>query len=69
MCHWCVFYTKDKKSYYFDSFGGVSDKFLLNQLPKPIIYQNYKLQEINSRLSGWILLFILLLSDRRNRLL
>ena len=35
--HWTCFIVKDKKSFYFDSFGGQSDKFLLNQLPKPII--------------------------------
>ena len=46
--HWCAFYVKDKKSYYFDSFGGAPDKFLLNQLSKPIIYHNYKIQDVNS---------------------
>ena len=35
--HWTCFIVKDNKSYYFDSFGGEPDKFLLNQLPKPII--------------------------------
>ena len=34
--HWTCFYNKDNKSYYFDFFGGQPDKFLLNQLPKPI---------------------------------
>ena len=34
--HWTCFYIKDNKSYYFDSFGGQPDRFLLNQLPKPI---------------------------------
>ena len=38
--HWCAFYINYNESYYFDSFGGQPDKFLLNQLPKPIIYQN-----------------------------
>ena len=38
--HWTCFYIKDKKSYYLDSFGGQPDKFLLKQLPKPIIYHN-----------------------------
>ena len=38
--HWCSFIIKDNKSYYFDSFGGAPDRFLLNQLPKPIIYHN-----------------------------
>ena len=38
--HWTCFILKDNKSYYFDSFGGQPDKFLLNQLPKPITYQN-----------------------------
>ena len=50
--HWCAFYVKDNKSYYFDSFGGHPDIFLLNQLPKPIIYHNYKIQHINSKLCG-----------------
>ena len=48
--HWCCFIVKDNKSYYFDSFGGQPDRFLLNQLPKPIIYHNYKIQDINSYL-------------------
>ena len=39
-------------SYYFDSFGGQPDKFLLNQAPKPIMYHNYKTQDINSRICG-----------------
>ena len=47
--HWCAFYFKDTQSYYFDSFGGAPDKFLLNQLPKPIKYHNYKIQDINSK--------------------
>ena len=38
--HWTYFIIKDNKSYYFDSFGVQPDKFLLNQLPKPIIYPN-----------------------------
>ena len=57
--HWTCFIVKDNKSYYFDSFGGAPDKFLLNQLPKPIIYQNYKIQDINSKLCGSYCLFFL----------
>ena len=38
--HWTCFIVKDNKSYYFDSFGGSPDKFLLKQLPKPIIHHN-----------------------------
>ena len=34
--HWTAFYVKNIKSFYFDSFGGSPDKFLLNQLTKPI---------------------------------
>ena len=29
--HWTCFIVKDNKSYYFDSFGGAPDKFLLMQ--------------------------------------
>ena len=50
--HWTCFYIKDNKSFYFDSFGGQPDKFLLNHLPKPIIYHNYKIQDKNSKLCG-----------------
>ena len=62
--HWCAFYVKDKRSYYFDSFGGAPDKFLLNQLPKPIIYHNYKTQDINSQLCGSYCLYFLYLTER-----
>ena len=50
--HWTCFIVKDIKSLYFDSFGGQRDKFLLNQLPKPIIYHNYKIQDKNSKSCG-----------------
>ena len=38
------FMMRDHKPYYFDSFGGQLDKFLLNQVPEPITYLNYKIQ-------------------------
>ena len=50
--HWTCFIVKDNKSYYFDSFGGHPDQYLLNQLPNPIKNHNYKLQDINSKLCG-----------------
>ena len=50
--HWTCFIVKDNKSCYFDSFGGAPDKFLLNQLPKPIIYHNYKIQDFYSKSCG-----------------
>ena len=64
--HWTCFLIKDNKSYYFDSFGGQPDRFLLNQLPKPIIYHNYKIQEINSKLSGSYCLYFFYLIERMN---
>ena len=64
--HWCSFIVKDNKSYYFDSFGGSPDKFLLNQLPKPIIYHNYKIQDINSKLYGSCCLYFFYLIERIN---
>ena len=64
--HWTAFYIKDNKSYYFDSFGGQPDKFLLNQLPKPIIYHNYKIQDINSKLCGSYCLYFFYLIERMN---
>ena len=64
--HWCVYYIKDNKSYLFDSFGGAPDKFLLNHLPKPIIYHNYKIQNINSQLCGSYCLYFFYLIERMN---
>ena len=62
--HWTCFIRKDEKSYYFDSFGGQPGKFLLNQLPKPIIYHNYKIQDINSHLCGSYCLYFFYLIER-----
>ena len=64
--HWTCFMVKDNKSYYFDLFGGQPDKFLLNQLPKPIIYQIYKKQEKNSRICGSYCLYFSYLTERLN---
>ena len=64
--HWTSFYIKDIKSYYFDSFGGQPDTFLLNQLPKPILYHNYKIQDINSKLCGSYCLYFFYLIERMN---
>ena len=64
--HWTCFYIKDNKSYYFDSFGGQSDIFLLKQLRKPIIYHNYKIQDINSKLCGSYCLYFFYLIERMN---
>ena len=64
--HWTCFIVKDNKSFYFDSFGGHPDKFLLNQLPKPIIYHNYKIQDINSKLCGSYCLYFFYLIERMN---
>ena len=61
---WTAFYVKNNKSFYFDSFGGQPDKFLLNQLPKPIIYHNYKRQDINSQLCGSYSLYFYCLIER-----
>ena len=61
--HWTCFIIKDNKSYYFESFGGTPDKFLLNQLIKPIIYHNYKTQHINSQLCGSYCLYFFYLIE------
>ena len=64
--HWTCFIVKDKKSFYFDSFGGQPDKFLINQLPKPIIYHNYKIQYIYSNLCGSFCLYFFYFFERMN---
>ena len=64
--HWVCFIVKHNKSYYFDSFGGQPDKFLLKQLLKPIIYHNYKIQDMNSKLCGSYCLYFFYLIERMN---
>ena len=64
--HWTCFIVKVKKSYLFDTFGGQTDKFLKNHLPKPIIYQNYKIQDIKSKLCGSFCLYFFYLIERMN---
>ena len=62
--HWTCFVVKDKKSYYFGSFGFQPDKFILKQLAKPIIYHNYKIQDMNSHLFGSYCLYFFYLNER-----
>ena len=62
--HWTCFIVKDINSYYFDSFGGPPDKFLLNQLLKPILYHNYKIQDNYSKLCGSYWFYFLYLIER-----
>ena len=64
--HWTCFYIKDNKSFYFDSFGGQPDKFLPKQLSKPILYHNYKIQDINSKLCGSYCLYFFYLIESMN---
>ena len=64
--HWTALYVENKNSYYFDSFGGQLDKFLLEKLPKPITYHIYKVQDINSKLCGSYCLYFFHLIERLN---
>ena len=64
--HCCAFYVKTKKTYCFDSFGGQPDNFLLNQLPKPITYHNYKIQDLKSKFCGSYCLYFFYLIERIN---
>ena len=64
--HWTCVFVKDNKSYYFDSFGGQPDNFLHSQLPKPIIYHNYKIQDIKSQLCGSYCLYFQYIFERMN---
>ena len=62
--HWMCFIIKDSKFYNYDSFGGQPDKFLLKQLPKPLINHNYKIQDIYSKLCGSYCLYFFYLIER-----
>ena len=45
-------------------FGGQPEKFLLNPLPKPINYHNYKNQDIYSKLCGSYCLYFFLFNRK-----
>ena len=60
-----VFLVKVNKSFYFDSFGGQVNKFLLNQLPKPILIHNYEFQDKRFKIMR-LKLFILFLFNWKN---
>ena len=64
--HWTCFIVEDKKSFHFYSFGETPDKILLNQLPKPLIYHNYKIQDLKSKLCGSFCLYFFYLIERMN---
>ena len=64
--HWVCFIVKDNFSYYFHSFGVQPDKFLLQQLSKPITYHNCTIQDINSKLCGSYSLYFFYLIERMN---
>ena len=61
--HWTCFVVKDNNFYFCDSFGGQPDKFLLNQLNKPIIYHNYKIQDMTSNFCGYYCLYFFYLVE------
>ena len=61
---WKCFLVGDYKSYFVDSFGGNSDKFLLKHLPKPIVYHNCNIQDINFHLCGSYSLYFFYLIER-----
>ena len=64
--HWTCFIVKDKKLFYFDSFGETPDNFLLNQLTTPILYHIYKIQDKNCQLCGSYCLYFFYLIERMN---
>ena len=62
--NWTFFIVKGKKSFCLVGFGGQPGKVLLSQLPKPILYSIYKIQDINSKLSSSNCLFCFYLIER-----
>ena len=64
--HWTCFILIDNESFYFDSFRGSPDKYLLEQLTRPIIYHNYIIQDINSNLCGPYCLYFFYVIERLN---
>ena len=63
---WTCFIKKITTHITFNSFGGQADKLLLNQLAQPMTYHNYKIQDINSKLSGSYCLYFFCLIEGMN---
>ena len=63
---WTCFYVKDSKSFYFEIFGGCPDQFLHQQLPKPITFHNFEIQDIVSRICVTYSLYFFYLIKRMN---
>ena len=64
--HRTCFIVKHNKSFYFDTFRAHPDQFFPNQLPKPMIYHNYKIQDIKSNLCGSYCLYFFYSIERMN---
>ena len=62
--HWTCFHMKDNKSFFCDRFRGQPVNFLLTQLPTPISFHNYKIQDVNSKLCGSYCLYFSYLMER-----
>ena len=64
--HWVFFDMKANKTYYFDSFGGVSDIDLFIQLPNQKNSHNYRIQDKSSRFCGSFCFYFFYLIERMN---
>ena len=64
--HCVCFIVNYNTSYQFDSFGGGPYIFLLKQIPKPIKYHEYIIQDINLSLCGSFCLYFSYLIERMN---
>ena len=62
--HWTSFIVKDKKHSTLTRLEVSQIIFFLNQLPKPILYHNYKIQDIYSQLCGSYCLYFFYLIER-----
>ena len=63
---WNCFLVNKDGSFYFDSFGGNPDKFLRQQLPRPMIVNKYKIQNFDNMLCGSYCLYFFYLMERMN---
>src|SRR3954453_16336866 len=64
--HWTLYYKRDDKCYYFDSFGHRPPLELMNYFMNDCWYSTFPLQDIGTKYCGYLCVMLAKLLDRLN---
>lgn len=62
--HWTCWYKNKDNKYYFDSYGLIPSKEIVNYLKSPILYSTFQIQQFNDANCGEWCLYVL---DKLNK--